>query len=87
MSKEEKSKILLKVCDNLDEMEPTELPPLANQLFMLATNASLIMIPIYGFNRYFQKHFYKPSDMDSDVTDYDSIGILNALFVSVMPWL
>lgn len=74
-SKDEKSQILSKICDHLDLLEPTELPPLANQLFLLANSAASLMIPIYGLNKYFTKHFYSLQSMDSDVSDYDSIGL------------
>lgn len=76
ITKDEQMQVLNKICDNISLLNPTELPPLAYQLFRFCTTAALVTIPIVGFNRYFQKHYYQQvfANMCSDVTDYDSIG-------------
>lgn len=65
-----------KLCDPLLKFPPTEVPALAYQLFSLCTTASLLLIPLFAFNHYFHQHYYKKVsiEMDSDQTNYDSIG-------------
>jgi len=89
ITKEERAKILAKFAESLLqlELEPRELPPLANQLFSLTTNVSLVMLVLFSFQKYFHKYYYKKlfSDMESDsMTDSDCIGMqynLRSIFV------
>lgn len=77
ISKEERSKILGKFADCLQELEPTELPPLANQLFSLTTNVQLVLMVLFSFQKYFHKFYYKKlfTDMETDsMTESDIIG-------------
>lgn len=76
ITKEEKVQLLNKTCKNINELDPAELPPLAYHLFALCNTASLVIIPILSFHKYFQKHYYKKvfADLESDPTNYDSIG-------------
>lgn len=76
ISGDEKTKLLYKIFENLNALRPEELPPLAYQLFRLCDSASLFVMPIFCFHMYFQRHYYKDlfADMDSNVTNYDSIG-------------
>lgn len=77
ITKEERAKTLAKFAESLQQLEPSELPPLANQLFSLTTNASLVLMVLFSFQRYFHKYYYKKlfSEMESDsMTESDSIG-------------
>lgn len=60
------------------KLPPTEIPALAYQVFALSTSASLMVIPLYSFNQYFQRHYYKKAyqGMDSDQSNYGSIGMV-----------
>lgn len=80
ISKPEQHQVLAKLCDQLDGLQPTELPPLAYQLFRLCNTAALVLMPIHAFAQYFHKHFYAQlfADMDSDQTNYDSIEQFSA---------
>lgn len=77
ITKEERSKIVGKFAETFKELEPTELPPLANQLFSLTTTVPLVMMVLFSLQKYFHKFYYKKlfTDMESDsMTDADSIG-------------
>lgn len=77
ITNEERSKILGKFADSLQELEPTELPPLANQLFSLTTNVPLVLIVLFSFQKYFHKFYYKKvftEMMIDSMTESDSIG-------------
>lgn len=79
ITKDERAKILEKFAECLQELEPCELPPLANQLFSLTTNVTLILMVLFrfSFQRYFHKFYYKKLfiDMKTDsMTESDSIG-------------
>lgn len=77
ITKDERAKILEKFVESLQELEPMELPPLANQLFSLTTNMTLVLLVLFGFQRYFHKFYYKKvfMDMETDsMTDSESIG-------------
>lgn len=82
LTKEEKIQLVAKTCKNINELDPAELPPLAYHLFALCNTASLIIIPIISFHKYFQKHYYKKllEDLDSEHTNFDSIGIIYIFF-------
>lgn len=79
ITKEERTKIVGKFAECLQELEPSELPPLANQLFALTTNVPLVMMVLFSFQKYFQKFYYKKlfADMEMDsITDTtESIGM------------
>lgn len=77
IAKDERAKILAKFAESLQQLEPTELPPLANQLFSLTTNIQLVLMVLFSFQKYFHKYYYKKlfSDMETDsMTESDSIG-------------
>lgn len=77
ITKDERSKILEKFAHCLQELQPTELPPLANQLFSLTTNVQLVLMVLFSFQKYFHKFYYKKlfTDMENDsMTESDSIG-------------
>lgn len=79
ITKEERIIIVQKICVNMQKLNPLELPPLTYQLFLLCNNnAVLVIIAILKLHKYFHKcRYYKViKDMDSDVTDYNSIGKL-----------
>ncbi|XP_037050583.1 Fanconi anemia group I protein isoform X1 [Bradysia coprophila] len=76
ITKEERSKILGKFADSLQELEPTELPPLANQLFALTTSVPLVLMVLFSFQKFFHKFYYRKlfTDLDADsMTETDSI--------------
>lgn len=75
LTREEREQILTKLCENLFDLEPTELPGLALQLFGLCNTPSLLVIPILFFQKYFNKNYYvkEYNNMDSNTTHYDSI--------------
>lgn len=75
MTKDERTIIIGKICENMQKLDPMELPALAFQLFSMCNTPTLIIIPIFGFEKYFYKHFYKKlfSNLDSETTDFDSI--------------
>lgn len=77
MTKETRSRVINKICDPILKLEPTEIPALAYQLISLCKSAALVLIPLYAFNQYFHRHCYKKiyADMDSDQSNYDSIGM------------
>lgn len=78
ITKDERSKILGKFADSLQELEPTELPPLANQLFSLTTSVPLVLMVLFSLQKFFHKFYYRKlfSDMDVDsMTTTDSIGM------------
>lgn len=66
LSHAEKTRVLNKICDNLDLMEPTALPPLAYQIFRVCDSAFFFLMAIHGFGCYFQKHLYAHMFADSD---------------------
>lgn len=74
--KDETITIVKKLCDSLLTMSPQELPALAYQLFSLCSMASTIVIPLFSFNLYFHRHFYKKLfiEMGSDPSNMDSNG-------------
>lgn len=81
ITKDERAKILEKFSANFQQLEPTELPPLANQLFSLTTNVSLVLMVLFSLQKYFHKFYYTKLfiDMETDsMTESDSIG--NAMF-------
>lgn len=66
LSQDEKTRFLNKICDNLDLMEPTALPPLAYQIFRVCDSAFFFLMAIHGFSCYFQKHLYARISADSE---------------------
>lgn len=77
ITKEERAQILGKFAESLQQLEPTELPPLANQLFSLTTNVPLILMVLFSFQKYFHKFYYKKlfTDMETDsMAESDNIG-------------
>lgn len=83
INKDERSKILGKFADSLQELDPTELPPLVNQLFSLTlSNVPLLLSVLFSLQKYFHKFYYKKlfMDMDADsMTESDSIGMCSRL--------
>lgn len=77
ITSDEKTKLLYKIFENLNDLRPEELPPLAYQLFRLCDSAGMFVMPIFCFHMYFHRHYYKDlfADMDSNITNYDSIGM------------
>ncbi|KAJ6650095.1 Fanconi anemia group I protein [Pseudolycoriella hygida] len=76
ITKDERSTILVKFAASLQQIEPSELPPLANQLFSLTTTVPLVLMILFSFQKYFHKFYYKKlfSDMEIESsTDTDSI--------------
>ncbi|XP_049278878.1 Fanconi anemia group I protein [Anopheles funestus] len=76
LSKDETSIFVTKVSDNLKNIEPLELPPLACQLFHVCLkHPGLLVIPLIALQKYFHKNYYKKllSNENSDTTDFDSI--------------
>uniref|UniRef100_A0A182MHL8 Fanconi anemia group I protein n=1 Tax=Anopheles culicifacies TaxID=139723 RepID=A0A182MHL8_9DIPT len=76
LSKDETSIFVTKISDNLKNIEPLELPPLACQLFHVCLkHPSLLVIPLMALQKYFHKNYYKKllSNENSDTTDFDSI--------------
>lgn len=86
ISKDEKILVLKKLCENVRKLPPNELPTLAYQLFSLCTSASLAIIPIFSFNEYFHRHYYRKkfTEMGSEQTNYDSIGEKNLIGLVAM---
>lgn len=86
ITSDEKTKLLFKIFENLNALDPEELPPLAYQLFRLCNTAALFIMPIFCFHMYFQRHYYKDlfADMDSNVMNYDSIGRLHHSYILVV---
>lgn len=76
LTNDEISTVLTKFCCNLNKLSPTEIPALSFQLFSLCATASQIIVPLIALDKYFYKHYYKKlyADMESDSTDFDSIG-------------
>lgn len=76
ISKEDQMNVVKKLCEPILKLPPTEIPALAYQIFSLCTTAALIVIPLYAFNQYFQRHFYKKNyqDMESDQSACGSVG-------------
>lgn len=77
INKDERSLILGKFTDSLQGLDPTELPPLANQLFALTTTVPLVMMTLFSLQKYFHTFYYKKLFMDMEIdsmTDSDSIG-------------
>ncbi|XP_052893741.1 Fanconi anemia group I protein [Anopheles moucheti] len=76
LSKDETSIFVTKISDNLKNIEPLELPPLAYQLLHVCLKyPSLLVIPLMALQKYFHKNYYKKllSTENSDTTDFDSI--------------
>ncbi|XP_053663120.1 Fanconi anemia group I protein [Anopheles marshallii] len=76
LSKDETSIFVTKISENLKNIEPLELPPLACQLFHVCLkHPSLLVIPLMALQKYFHKNYYKKllSTENSDTTDFDSI--------------
>lgn len=75
LSKEQLTKLLAKLCESLRSIDATEIPSLAHQMFYLCRASQLILIPLLALNKYFYLHHYKQKflEMDSEVSDYDSI--------------
>ncbi len=79
ITKDERSLILKKFADNFKNLEPTELPPLANQLFSFTTTVPLVFMILFSLQKYFHRFYYAKlfTDMDTDsMTEPDSIGKL-----------
>lgn len=76
ISKDEKTMVLKKLCENIGNLEPSDLPTLSFQLFSMCTSASQVIIPIFSLNNYFHRNYYKKvfSEMCSEQTNQDSIG-------------
>lgn len=68
--------VLNKFTGCLQSLAPDALPALAFQLFSMCSTASQIIIPILALEKYFHRFYYKKlfSDMNSNSTDFDSIG-------------
>lgn len=82
ISKDEKMKVLRKLCENLQKLQPLELPALAYQLFSLCNTAALITIPILSLNRYFHRNYYaRIMDTSSEQSNPDSIGTVHLKFI------
>jgi Fanconi anemia group I protein len=75
LTKEQMTKLLAKLCENLRNMDPSNVPGLAHQMFMLCKCSQLIIIPLLALNKYFYLHLYKDSftELNSEMSDYDSI--------------
>lgn len=77
ISKNEKVLVLKKLCENLSNLDPQELPTLSFQLFTLSTTPTQLMIPLISLNQYFQKYLYQKQldhSPDSESLNFDSIG-------------
>lgn len=79
ITKDERTAIVEKFAESFQELKPSELPPLANQLFALTTSVPLVMMVLFSLQKYFHKFYYKKlfTDMEMDsITDTtDSIGM------------
>lgn len=77
MIKDEREQIITKLCENLFQLQTTELPGLALQLFGLCDTPAMIVIPILFFQKYFNKYYFSKEyeNMDSNTTHYDSIDL------------
>lgn len=75
MTKDERAQILTKLCENIFDLVPNELPGLGLQLFGLCNTPSLIVIPVLFFQKYLNKYYYTKeyNNVDSNTTHYDSI--------------
>lgn len=75
ITRDEKTRLLKKLCENIQKFEPLELPALAYQLFSLCSSAAHVFIPLFSFNHYFHNNYYKKvfSDLASEHTNFDSI--------------
>lgn len=76
ISRDEKTMVLKKLCENIVHLEPHDLPTLSFQLFSMCTNAAQVIIPIFSLNNYFHRNYYKKvfGEMCSEQTNLDSIG-------------
>lgn len=76
ISKDEKMMVLKKLCENIVDLMPNDLPMLSFQLFSMCTNAAHVIIPVFSLNQYFHKNYYKHvyGDMCSEETNTDSTG-------------
>lgn len=75
LSKNDKSLVLNKLCENFMKLDPQELPMLSFQLFSLCSTPTQLMIPLIGLNQYFQQHLYqKLLDESEEREDLDRIG-------------
>ena len=75
--------VLTKFSGALQSLAPTELPALAYQLFSICNTAAQIIIPIFAFEKYFHRFYYKKlfADMHSNSTDFDSIGWCQSILI------
>lgn len=73
----------------MNKLEPTEIPAYAYQLLSLCTSASLMLIPLYGFNQYFHRHYYNKicNEMESEQSNCDTIGKLIDVFLFIEIYL
>lgn len=76
ISKDEKTMVLKKLCENIVNLEPNELPTLSFQLFSMCTNAAQVITPIFSLNHYFHRNYYKKvfGNLCSEQSNVDSIG-------------
>lgn len=75
ITRDEKTRLLKKLCENMQKIDPLELPALAYQLFSLCSSAAQIFIPLFSLNHYFHNNYYRKvfSDLASEQTNFDSI--------------
>lgn len=75
ISRDDKLRIVKKLCEHIHKMQPDELPSLSYQLFSLCTTSSHLIVPILNINEYFHRNYYKRafSELTSEQTAFDSI--------------
>lgn len=91
VSKNDKTLVLNKLCENFMKLDPQELPTIAFQLFSICSTPAQLMIPLISLNHYFQKYLYQKlfdesQDRDSDL---DRIGMFLfwiCLQSNIMQW-
>lgn len=77
ITKEEREKVMKKLCEALPKITPAEVPSLAYQLFSLCKNPTLLLMPILNLQRYFNTFHYQKvyDDVQSNTTDFDEADI------------
>uniref|UniRef100_A0A1B0GNT2 Uncharacterized protein n=1 Tax=Phlebotomus papatasi TaxID=29031 RepID=A0A1B0GNT2_PHLPP len=77
ITKEEREKVMKKLCESLPKITPAEIPSLAYQLFSLCKNPTLLLMPILNLQRYFNIFHYQKAyeDVQSNTTDFDEAEI------------
>lgn len=82
ITKEDRLNVVKKLCEPIMHLPPTDIPAMAYQIFSLCTTAALVVIPLYTFNRYFQRHYYKKAYDDiieTDQSNNESTGVWSTI--------